>query len=250
MPPTGRRRGRRCRARVAMVSSSGWTSSSSSQSEGRRHLRARPGPHRPGAEDRLVRGVLVEVDEDPLAALLLPPRRGDQVGPAPLQLAGHRHRRRSAPGRTSQRGCEADVDVDARGCRWSSGSRARRARRAGPAPRAAASRTIAKVTPGVGSRSMRSSSACSWSSARDGQTWKPRQPRLTAHTTWARSAATSASEVVPLGVLTDGGLQPVGRVRRAPASGRTTGRRRRWGSAAAAPGAPPIVRISGSATRR
>ncbi len=49
---------------------------------------------------------------------------------------------------------------------------------------------------------MRSSSACSWSSACEGQTWKPMQPRLTAQMTWARSAATSASEVVPFGVLT------------------------------------------------
>src|SRR3954447_5508337 len=35
-------------------------------------LRARAGAYRPGAEHRLVRRVLVEVEEDPLAALLLP----------------------------------------------------------------------------------------------------------------------------------------------------------------------------------
>ena len=40
------------------------------------------------------------------------------------------------------------------------------------------------------------------SSARYGQRWRPRQPRLTAHSTWAVSATTRAFEVVPLGVLT------------------------------------------------
>ena len=45
------------------------------------------------------------------------------------------------------------------------------------------------VTPGDGSRSMRSSSAWSMSSQCVGQTWKPRQPRLTAQTTWAMSAS-------------------------------------------------------------
>ena len=59
----------------------------------RRHLGADAGPHRPGPEDRLVRSVLVEVDEHPLAPLLLPPRGGEQIGAPPLQLAGQRHRR-------------------------------------------------------------------------------------------------------------------------------------------------------------
>ena len=49
---------------------------------------------------------------------------------------------------------------------------------------------------------MRSSSAWSASSARYGQTWKPRQPRFTAHARWATSATTSAREGVPLGVCT------------------------------------------------
>jgi hypothetical protein len=49
---------------------------------------------------------------------------------------------------------------------------------------------------------MRSSSAWSGSSARVGHTWKPRQARFTAQATCARSAITSASDVVPLGVLT------------------------------------------------
>ena len=49
---------------------------------------------------------------------------------------------------------------------------------------------------------MRSSSACASSDARFGHTWNPRQPRFTAQTTCARSAATSALDVVPFGVLT------------------------------------------------
>src|SRR5262245_52119516 len=57
----------------------------------RRHLAADPRPHGPGAEDGLVRGVLVVVDEDPLAPLLLPPRGGDDVGVAALELAGGCH---------------------------------------------------------------------------------------------------------------------------------------------------------------
>ena len=94
---------------------------------------------------------------------------------------------------------------------------------------------------------MRSSSACSWSVAGDGHTWKPRQPRLTAHSTWARSAATRASEVVPLGVLT---------VAVCSQSGRLLGTRfwkndeppapsgKRWRST----GRPPMAAISGCST--
>ena len=81
----------------------------------------RPGPGEPGAEDRLVRGVLVEVDEDPLSALLLPPSGGDQVGVPPLQLPGQGHRGRrglrwrpSGAGGGGRRACP--------GCPWSSGS--------------------------------------------------------------------------------------------------------------------------------
>ena len=47
--------------------------------------------HRPRTEDRLVRCVLVEVDEDPRTSLLFPPSRGDQVGTSALELACHRH---------------------------------------------------------------------------------------------------------------------------------------------------------------
>ena len=49
---------------------------------------------------------------------------------------------------------------------------------------------------------MRSSSQWAGSEARTGQEWKPRQPRFTAHTRWARSSITSALATVPFGVLT------------------------------------------------
>src|SRR6476661_8356065 len=66
----------------------------------------------------------------------------------------------------------------------------------------AASLTMARSTPGEGSRSIRSSSVWSGSAARYGHTCRPMQPRFTAHTMWATSAATSACEGVPLGVCT------------------------------------------------
>ena len=53
-----------------------------------RHRRARQRPRAVGRGDGAVAAGLVEVDEDALAALLLPPRRGDEVGQPPLELAG------------------------------------------------------------------------------------------------------------------------------------------------------------------
>ena len=115
---------------------------------------------------------------------------------------------------------------------------------------AAPSRIIANVTPGPGSRSMRSSSACSGSAAVFGHTWKPRQPMFTAHSTCARSTATSASEVVPFGVDT----------RVVVSHGSVfVGVTRFWkndvpptplGKRCSSTGRPPIAAISGSATAR
>ena len=146
-----------------------------------RHLRAGPGPHAPRAEDRLVRRVLVEVDEDALAALFLPPRVGDERWDAGARA---RARRATAAARTCVRVPPRQRAGRTRGCRgsrWSSDARRCRARRTARARVAAASRIISKSVPGCGSRSMRSSSACSGSSASDGHTWKPRHPRFTAH---------------------------------------------------------------------
>ena len=80
--------------------------------ERRRHLRAGPGPHAPRAEHRLVRRVLVEVDEHPRAPLLLPPCRGHQIRAAALELAGQGDRR--APDRVAvPAGLEPEIHVDA-----------------------------------------------------------------------------------------------------------------------------------------
>ena len=97
-------RRRRAPGTVAIVSASGSIVVELVPRERRRHLRARAGPHRPRAEHRLVRRVLVEVDEDPLAALFLPPRVGDQVGAAPRELARDRDRAARAPGSGPTRG--------------------------------------------------------------------------------------------------------------------------------------------------
>ena len=88
MAPHGSPRRRTRSGTVRRVSSSGWTEATSSQLQGRRDLPADPRPDEPGAEDRLVRGVLVEVDEHPLPPLLLPPLGRDQVGMAPFELPG------------------------------------------------------------------------------------------------------------------------------------------------------------------
>src|SRR2546423_573754 len=69
----------------------------------RGYLAAGASTHRPRAEDGLVRRVLVVVDEDATAPLFLPPRRGDQLGTAPLELA-----------RGCDRGCPYLVGVPAR----------------------------------------------------------------------------------------------------------------------------------------
>ena len=116
--------------------------------ERRRHLAARPGPGEPRAEDRLVRGVLVEVDEDAAAPLLLPPVRRDQVGVPPLELACQRDRRgahlEAVPARL-----EADVDVEARCCRSSWGSPRMPSSSSSVAAVQAAARTSSKPMPGL-----------------------------------------------------------------------------------------------------
>ena len=88
---------------------------------------------------------------------------------------------------------------------------------------------------------------CSGSAASSGQTWKPRQARLTAHATCATSAATSARDGVPLTVCT---------VVVSSHSGMFSGTRFWKNEGPPAPcgkrcistGRPPIARISGSAT--
>ena len=66
--------------------------------DGCRHGRVDPTAHRVGRGDRPVARVLVVVDEDPLAPLLLPPRRRDELGVAPLDFARERQRARRTTG--------------------------------------------------------------------------------------------------------------------------------------------------------
>src|SRR5919204_76408 len=87
--------------------------------EGSRNLGPGTGADRPGAEDRLVRRVLVVVDEDAPAALLLPPRRRDQLWAPALELTGRGDGCRPHFVRVPTR-LQADVDVEpavARGLR-------------------------------------------------------------------------------------------------------------------------------------
>ena len=131
-------------------------------------------------------------------ALLLPPLRGRDRGRAPLDVAGQRQRRtpdlpvRPAP-------LDPDVDVDARASRTSSASRRGPPRPAPRAPRAATSRTCDQGTPGTGSRSTRSSSGWSRSSARTGCGLRSMQPRLATHASPAASSSTISSAVRPDG---------------------------------------------------
>ena len=112
IPAQGSPRLRTRSGTVRMVSSSGSTVSTSSQRQRSRDLTTDPGPGEPRAEDGLVRSILVEVDEDPLAALLLPPFGGDQVGMPAFEFAGQGHGAgpdlEAVPARL-----EPDVDVDA-----------------------------------------------------------------------------------------------------------------------------------------
>jgi hypothetical protein len=137
-----------------------------------------------------VRRVLVEIDEDALAALFLPPRVGDEVGAAACELARYRHSRGADLDRRPP-GLESDVDVDAA-----------IARRLRPTLDAHLVEERSHLVCG---------SACLVEpDARLGievdpelvGVWNPRHPRFTAQATCARSAATRARDVVPFGVLT------------------------------------------------
>jgi hypothetical protein len=105
-----------------------------------------------------------------------------------------------------------------------------------------------KSVPRLGSRSMRSSSACSGSAARLGHTWNPMQPRFTAHATCAMSAATSASDVVPFGVLTTVVCSHSG-ASLGTRFWKNDGPSAPFGNRCMSTGRPPIARISGSPTR-
>ena len=80
--------------------------------QGRRDLSTDPGPCEPGAEHRLVRCILIEIDEDPFATLLLPPLGRDQIGMPSFELSGQRHRAGANLEAVPPR-LEPDVDVEA-----------------------------------------------------------------------------------------------------------------------------------------
>ena len=147
---------------------------------------------------------------------------------------------------TDPSGARAGRTRGCRGCPSSSGSAVMPSSSNSARTSCATTRASSKSVPGCGSRSMRSSSACRGSSARAGHTWKPRQPRFTAHAMCARSAITSARDVVPFGVLT---------IVVSSQSGALSGTRFWKNDEPSAPcgnrcistGRPPIVRMTGSA---
>ena len=161
-----------------------------------------------------------------------------QVGPAPLELPGHRDRGGAhLVGRPA--GLEPDVDVDA--------AVAGRLRQAQDAELVEQRLHLARRLPDHRERRRPASGRGRCAARRRargrppvvGHTWKPRQPRLTAHSTWARSAATRASRGRAVRRAHDRRSAASRGGARAPASGRTTPRRRRGGTAAAAPGGRP-----------
>ena len=172
--------------------------------------------HAPRAEHRLVRRVLVEVDEHPAARA--PPSTTAaviSVGVAALELAGEGHRGGphlvAVPPRLERdvevqapRARRLDVRLDAELVEQVVDEHGR--------PPAAASNSM----PGDGSRSMRSSSATSRSGSRFGHTWNPRQPWFTRP---QQVGEVGGDERVAGGAVRrrhDGGGEPVGRRLRHP----------------------------------
>ena len=181
-------------------------------------------------------------------ALLLPPLGGGQVRHAALNVARDRQRGAANLGERPAR-LDADVDVDAaraRGLRPADQPHRRRAPRAWPAPPRG---SVASRTPGTGSRSTRSSSGCSRSSARTGWGLRSMQPRLATHARPAASSMTISSAVRP-----DGKVSVAVRIH----SGRFSGARFWKNGCPAAPstnrlsaiGRPPAPRNAPSATAR
>ena len=129
--------------------------------------------------------------------LLLPPLRRRDLRRPPLDVAGQRERRAPDLGECPAR-LDPDVDVDA--------ARARCLRPADQADRLERlpgdQRDVADCdhgTPGTGSRSTRSSSGWSRSSARTGCGFRSMQPRLTTQARPAASSRTISSAVRPDG---------------------------------------------------
>ena len=221
-----------------MVSASGCDRVELLPREGRRHLRAGARAYRPGAEDRLVRRVLVEVDEDTPPPFLLPPGACDELGPAALELAGRLQRPRSAPRTTSSaaggartRGC--------RGCPSSSEGTSRQARRSSARTSRAASWTIENVTPGRRVEVDAQLVGVVWVGrqrrpdveAEAGQVHGPQDVGQVGRNQRPRGGAVGSAH--------DGGLEPVGAGLGHPLLKERRAARHRWGSAAGAPAGRP-----------
>ncbi len=151
----------------------------------RRDARIRPRPHRIRTGDRPVLGVLVVVEKHamtfflpPLARRAARARAARPRAPAPAPRAG--------PGRTSSAARCARRRAS-RGSPRSLASRPDRDRRASPARRRRPRESAATPRPGTGSRSTRSSSGWSRSSARTGCGCSSRHARLAIHTKAAGS---------------------------------------------------------------
>ena len=203
---------------VASVNAAGSTSGTSSQVSGNDTRASGSGRIGVRRGDGAVARVLVVVDEDAVA-LFLPPLRGRERRRAALDLAPDRERAAAHVAELPLR-LDADVDVDAARARRLRDSRRSRARSSTSRTTSAHSRTIANVTPGDGSRSMRSSSGWSTSSARTGHGFRSMQPRFTAQIRSAGSSSTARSAVRPLGKVMCAVSTCAG-VCRARASGRT-----------------------------
>ena len=132
---------------------------------------------------------LVEVDEDALPALLLPPGRGDPVGHPPLQLAG-----RGDDGVPHVEELPSGT-IGANTCRPRLPEVLMKAVEPGLLQHLpqldGGGNASAKPVPGCGSRSMRSWSGLSESSARDGHGWNTTVFICAAQTAAAGSSMTS-----------------------------------------------------------
>ena len=166
----------------------------------RRDRRVRARAHRVRRGDRAVARVLVVVDEDLLAALLLPPGSRHELGSTPLDLPCEGERA-AAHDRELPVRLDPHRDVDpavARGLRPADVPIS-----SSVSPTTAATRLpSANVVPGCGSTSIRSSSGRSTSARRDGHGWKSTTARFAAQTTCATSVTHNSSAWRPEGNVT------------------------------------------------
>ena len=163
----------------------------------RRYRRPGLGPHAVGRRDRPIAGVLVVVDEDPLAALLLPPLGRHAIRQAPFELAAERDRGVTDVGEGPAR-LDPHVDVDAAAAR--SLGKPDVAEVVQQASRLGGDFDgVGEVGPGLGVEVERSSSGWSTSSRRTGQGWNVIVPICAAHPTTATSVGQISSASRPEG---------------------------------------------------